>query len=481
MTATETETIEGVVVDDDQELQRVIDEATLHADATTTTDMIHIESRTGKGFLTIDPNQTEWTPTQLVQLRALKIETEGADAIPMPFVMHFLYLCQMRDLDPWLKEAYLITHGKRWYSREDQEWVDNREFTTVTAIDGFRKRSEDTGQYLGTTDAEWIGKDGVWRDFWDVETMGVPLMARVGVVRRGNPMPIYGKAAYAEFVPMVDEYAGTGKQRHKTGKKIPTPMWRKMPTNQLAKCAEAQGHRKAFPRQQTGMVAPEEMDRAKVEYEVEQASEQRRAVAERVQQAHSARATADSEAPGAQPARAGEPVHIGDATRVAVDKLRESARVPQPNARAPRGDSRAPASALGAQEPASESARLGWLREEITWLAREFGITEQKLCARQVAALDKPIGEFTVDELVVAVQPFRAQAVRRLNDTGRPDQAAAYETAPKGAVMPLNVLLGISAAEATAAVDYSQPHAYVEAGGVCEGCGSFEDEPIHRA
>lgn len=472
MTATDTETIEGVVVDDDAELQRAIDEVTL--DGTKPAEMVHIASRTGKGFLTIDPEQTEWTPTQLVQLKALKIETQGADAIPMPFVMHFLYLCQVRDLDPWLKEAYLITHGKRFYSDKDQAWVDKREFTTVIAIDGFRKRGEDTGQYMGQVGPEWCGEDLVWRDGWNPK-WGSPTMARVGILRQGNPGPTWGVAAFDEFCPLIPEYSGYGRNRQKTGRMIPTEMWTKMGANQIAKCAEAQGFRKTFPRQMSGLYAEEEFDRAKVEYQQSQEDERQREVAARV---HAARGAKENAAPvegevvpNGAPARAGEPVPVSQTARETVEQMRAQTR-------APRGESRAPASALGARsQPADDADRLVWLRAEAAHLAQVFGMPKEKLFARQVDVAGKPLDAFNVAELLTIVLPMREPAAAKMRAQGQGAQAAAYETVPQGAVMSLENLLG--QAGEPVVVGPAEPHEFEDAGGVCKDCGREQGELVH--
>lgn len=475
MTATETEVAEAEIVDDDDKLQEALDEVSL--DGTKPAEMVHLASRTGKGFLTIDPEQTEWTPTQLVQLKALKIETQGPDAIPMPFVMHFLYLCQVRDLDPWLKEAYLITHGKRWYSDQDQAWVDKRDFTTVIAIDGFRKRGEDTGQYMGQVGPEWCGEDLVWRDGWNPK-WGSPTMARVGILRQGNPGPTWGVAAFDEFCPVVPEYSGYGRNKQKTGRMIPTEMWTKMGANQIAKCAEAQGFRKTFPRQMSGLYAEEEFDRAKVEYQQSQEDERQREVAAR---AHEARAARENAAPvegeivpNAAPsgsARAGEPVSIGESARETVNEMRAGTR-------APRGATRAPASAVGRAATVPEDAdRLAWARAEAAFLAELFGQTLEELLARQSTVLDKLPGAFTADELLRSILPLRGPAADRLRARNRGDEAAAYETAPAGELMPLDQLLG---KQPEAAVDPAEPHKYVDAAGVCEACGREQDESIHK-
>lgn len=198
-----------------------------------------VEYQMGQGLLTIDPTQQRWTDDQRVALRAIGVETQGELAVPAPYVAQFLHTCQSAGLDPWRKEAYLITYGKRWVDR-DGKVVDRRRFTLVTGIDGFRNRGEQTGQYRGQVGPQWMGDDGVWKDFWNPK-WGTPVAARVGVMREGFDVPVYGVVAYDEMVALVDEYAETGQRgkREKTGNKVPTESWERMPSLMLAKCFSA--------------------------------------------------------------------------------------------------------------------------------------------------------------------------------------------------------------------------------------------------
>jgi hypothetical protein len=60
--------------------------------------------------------------------------------------------------------------------------------------------------------------------------------------------PVWGVATWVEYAQVYDGQ--------------PTEMWARMPSNQLAKCAEAQALRKAFPAELSGLYAKEEMDQA---------------------------------------------------------------------------------------------------------------------------------------------------------------------------------------------------------------------------
>jgi hypothetical protein len=71
-----------------------------------------------------------------------------------------------------------------------------------------------------------------------------PAAARVAVLRRGFDAPLWAVARWSSYA-----------QQQK-------PTWRTMPDVMLAKCAEAQALRRAFPAELSGVYSPEEMDQA---------------------------------------------------------------------------------------------------------------------------------------------------------------------------------------------------------------------------
>ncbi len=104
-------------------------------------------------------------------------------------------------------------------------------------IDGYRAITESNPDFMGYEGPEWCGPDGQWVDVW--LNPEPPRAARMGIYRKGFAKPIWGVAVYDEFVQtFYDKYTKSQK---------PNSMWQKMPANQLAKCAEAQAHRKATP------------------------------------------------------------------------------------------------------------------------------------------------------------------------------------------------------------------------------------------
>lgn len=190
-----------------------------------------IEQPTGVLALTTD--QQAWTDVQRAALVQL-----GLDKAPDADLSVFLHYCQRTGMDPFTKQIYMI-------GRYDHQ-EDRKKYTIQMAIDGFRIIAQRSHQYAGQTEPLWCGPDGVWRDVWTFDVP--PVAAKIGVLRHGWPAPTYAVAHFKEFAAM-------------SGGKL-TAMWRRMPANQIAKCAEAAALRKAFPNDLSGIYIPEEMEQA---------------------------------------------------------------------------------------------------------------------------------------------------------------------------------------------------------------------------
>jgi hypothetical protein len=138
--------------------------------------------------------------------------------------------------------------------------------TFQTGIDGFRSVAERTGQYDGSDEPEFGPTCSC-----SEAPKPHPEWARVTVyrMRDGERKPQSATAYWHEFKPAPGA-SGNGDS-----------MWKKMPRNQLAKCAEALAFRKAFPYVLADVYSPEEMDQARGDQVLEHRPTARQAVAAR--------------------------------------------------------------------------------------------------------------------------------------------------------------------------------------------------------
>lgn len=146
-------------------------------------------------------------------------------------------IAEARGMSPIRGECYFV---KRYDSnRGEMIWA------VQASIDSFRIKAEETGLYEGQDEPEYEYEE-------TDKTRRQPILARVRIWRRGWPRPIVGVARFSEYV-----------QKKKDGSY--TKFWKDMPHNQLAKCAEALGMRKAFPRSFAGIYTTDEMAQAESE------------------------------------------------------------------------------------------------------------------------------------------------------------------------------------------------------------------------
>lgn len=137
----------------------------------------------------------------------------------------FAMVSQRSGLDPFSRQIHAVKRKGK--------------VTFQTGIDGYRSTAERTREYEGSDLPEY-GPDCACAE----KPKPHPEWAMVTVYRTGK-RPQSAKAYWHEFHPGDNDF-----------------MWVKMPRNQLAKCAEALGLRKAFPYVFADLYTNEEMAQA---------------------------------------------------------------------------------------------------------------------------------------------------------------------------------------------------------------------------
>jgi len=166
-----------------------------------------------------------FTPEQESMIR----DTCANGASPEEFAW-LLEVAKLRRLNPLMRQVFFV---KRW------DTAKNRYVWAVqVSIDGMRAIAERTRLYNGQDEPE----------FGPVNAKGFPQWAKVRVYRKDWDRPAVGVAYWGEYVQLKDGH--------------PTKFWAGMPFNQLAKCAETQAFRKAFPEDCGGLYTDVEMEQA---------------------------------------------------------------------------------------------------------------------------------------------------------------------------------------------------------------------------
>lgn len=209
-----------------------------------TTEQLPALSDQASTELAITGSQTTFTDNQVALLRQVGIE----DATDADLDL-FFHVCRRTGLDPFARQIYMIGRDTKvsvrvqlpnGNSRVEEQRV--TKFTIQTGIDGYRligSRAARAAQQLVSHDEpQWVGKDGVWRDFW-TKADGTPVAAKYTI--RVDGAPFTATCMFEEYA----QYSSKGEL---------TAMWKKMPANQVAKCAEAQAWRKAYPADFSGIV-----------------------------------------------------------------------------------------------------------------------------------------------------------------------------------------------------------------------------------
>lgn len=148
----------------------------------------------------------------------------------------FCGVCKRTGLDPFARQIFAVKRPNKKAGRDDM--------TIQVSIDGFRLIADRSGKYAGQVGPQWCGEDGKWLDVWTNRTVA-PTAARVGVLRSDFKEPVWGVARFESYA----QYGFDGLNH----------MWSKMGDAMIAKCAEAQALRKAFPQDLSGLYTTDEM------------------------------------------------------------------------------------------------------------------------------------------------------------------------------------------------------------------------------
>ena len=164
------------------------------------------------------------------------IKTQVAKGATDDELKMFITVCRNTKLDPFVRQVHFV---KRWDSKLGREVG-----VIQVGIDGFRSIAEMSGKYAGSEDVVYKDEQEVELSKQKIIIPGSATAAVYKLMDNGERYPFTATARWTEYYP-------GDKQGY---------MWRKMPFGQLGKCAEALALRKAFPKQLSGLYAPEEMD-----------------------------------------------------------------------------------------------------------------------------------------------------------------------------------------------------------------------------
>jgi len=152
----------------------------------------------------------------------------------------FVQQCNRTGLDPFARQIYAIK--RKIFNRDTQEY--EYKMSIQASIDGFRLIAERTGKYAGQLGPYWCGMDNQWVEVWLQKQF--PAAAKVAIIRQDFKEPLWAVATWSQYA------------QYSSGEKL-NPMWNKMPSLMLAKCAEGLALRKAFPQDLSGIYVTEEM------------------------------------------------------------------------------------------------------------------------------------------------------------------------------------------------------------------------------
>lgn len=195
---------------------------------------------TNRAIAPTQSNALAITDTELITVLRSSVYPGATDAS----IKMVISYCAAAGLDPMLKPVHIVPMNVKKPGSRDKEWRD----VVMPGIGLYRIQATRTGLYLGKTEPEF-GPD-VTKKLGGKEVT-FPLWCKVTVKKA------IGQHV-AEFTAKelwVENYATAG-----TDTDAPNAMWGKRPYGQLAKVAEAQALRQAFPELLGGTHTADEME-----------------------------------------------------------------------------------------------------------------------------------------------------------------------------------------------------------------------------
>jgi phage recombination protein Bet len=191
----------------------------------------------------------DYTGAQLALIKRTVAKDTNSDEFDL-----FMSVARMKGLDPFSKQISAIVFNK--------DKADKRNMSIITTIDGMRAIAARSGRYRPDENEPEFTYEQTAKNSTTNPLGLVKAVVRIFIDNK----PVVGVAYWDEFAPIKDEWAYDDEagRRKPTGKQTLDGNWPKMGRVMLAKCAEAQALRKAFPEDLSGLYGDAEMDRAAV-------------------------------------------------------------------------------------------------------------------------------------------------------------------------------------------------------------------------
>lgn len=198
---------------------------------------------------------TSFTGRQLDLIR----RTVAVDCNTSEFDL-FIAVAQRAGLDPFRRQISAMVFNKNK--------PEKRRMSIITGIDGLRAIAARSLRYRPDEDEPNFTYDETLRG--PTNPLGIErAMVKIYMRDEGGETwrPVAGVAYWSEFAPISEEWKeGEDGKRRPTGNQTldMSGQWGRMPRVMLAKCAEAQALRKAFPEDLSGLYETAELDQARV-------------------------------------------------------------------------------------------------------------------------------------------------------------------------------------------------------------------------